>query len=149
MLYEGRTDDRSGTCGADRTEEQAEGPSAGSGRAVLVVDDNPTVAHALGGLLQAAGYAPAIFTTGHDALRYAQTHRLAAAVIDIHLPDISGLILSSGLRQQLGPHRPIIVVSGDSSMENLNSLTHVGVTCFFSKPVRASQLVQRLGELLS
>ena len=70
-----------------------------------------------------------------------------AAIIDIHLPDINGLILSRQLRDTLGPGTPIIVLSGDASMEVLNSLPHVGADYFFCKPVKGSLLVDRVREL--
>ena len=62
------------------------------------------------------------------------------------MPDISGLVVSQKLREMLGPDVPIIVLSGDTSMQMLNSLPHVGATYFFSKPVNASQLVERMRE---
>ncbi|HEY1685474.1 MAG TPA: response regulator, partial [Tepidisphaeraceae bacterium] len=72
-----------------------------------------------------------------------------AAVIDIHLPDLSGLILSQQLRAHFGERTPIIVVSGDGSQEVLNSLSQVGATYFFSKPVNARALVEKLQDLLA
>lgn len=116
---------------------------------VLVVDDNQGVAGALAGLINGAGYATAVFYTGRAALDYAANNPLSAAIIDIHLPDISGLALSKGLREHMGRDRPIIIVSGDTSMENLNSLPLVGATYFFSKPLKASELMARLAELLA
>jgi len=44
-------------------------------------------------------------------LKQVECEMLAAAVIDIHLPDFSGLVLSAKLRQQYGPKLPIIVLS--------------------------------------
>ena len=49
-------------------------------------------------------------------------------------------------REILGPDTPIIVLSGDTSMPTLNSLPHVGATYFFSKPVNAAHLLERLKE---
>ena len=68
-------------------------------------------------------------------------------MVDIHLPDISGLVLSSKLRERFGPGRPIIILSGDASMENLRSLSHVGATYFISKPFNSQHLIDRLREL--
>jgi two-component system sensor histidine kinase RpfC len=113
---------------------------------VLVVDDNEMVAHALAKLLGAEGWRVAISYSGLDALKQVECETLAAAVIDIHLPDISGLVLSSKLRQQYGPKLPIIVLSGDTSMENIRSLEHVGATYFISKPFNSEHLVERLRE---
>ena len=39
-----------------------------------------------------------------------------------------------------------ISVSGDTSMETLNSLKHVGATYFFSKPLNRHTLVERMKE---
>ncbi len=61
-----------------------------------------------------------------------------------NFPDISGLIVTQKLRERMGPKAPIILLSGDRSMETLNSLPHVGATDFFSKPVNSSQLIERL-----
>jgi DNA-binding response OmpR family regulator len=115
---------------------------------ILIVDDNQTVARALAGRLRREGYETAVFHTGADALTYCAANSVSAAIVDIHLPDLSGLVLSQSLRQHMGPQNPIIVVSGDTSMENLNSLKHVGATYFFSKPVKSSQLLGQLKRLL-
>src|SRR5215212_6556789 len=113
---------------------------------VLVVDDNAAVAHALAKLLDSEGWRVTICYSGLDALKQVECEMLSAAVIDIHLPDISGLVLSAKLRQQYGPKLPIIVLSGDTSMENIRSLEHVGASYFISKPINSDHLVERLRE---
>ena len=113
---------------------------------VLVVDDNQLVAQALSRLLSSEGWRVSTCYSGLDALRQVECEMLAAAVIDIHLPDISGLVLSSKLRQKYGTKLPIIVLSGDTSMENIRSLEHVGATYFISKPFNSEHLVERLRE---
>ena len=115
---------------------------------VLIVDDHDAVTRALAHLFNKNGYTPAAFNTAADALTFVESHSPAAAVIDIHLPDLSGLVLSQRLRQRLGENVPIIVLSGDPSLANLNSLTHVGATHFFSKPVKWSMLLEKLKELM-
>src|SRR4051812_7527820 len=95
-------------------------------------------------VLADAGYDPVVCHMGNDALACAQRDKPAAAVIDVHLPDLSGLILTQKLRQILGSDTPIIMVSGDTSMETLNSLPHVGATYFFSKPMNVESLIERL-----
>ena len=113
---------------------------------ILIVDDNQPTARALAALLGAARYRTAVAFRGADALNHAARQDLAAAIVDIHLPDISGLVVVQKLRDLLGPDLPIIVLSGDTSMQILNSLPHVGATYFFSKPVNSSQRLARLRE---
>jgi len=59
---------------------------------------------------------------------------------------MNGLVVAQKLRERIGPSGTIIILSGDTSLETLNSLPHVGATYFFSKPVSASKLVERLRE---
>jgi two-component system sensor histidine kinase EvgS len=115
---------------------------------ILVVDDNEAIAKSLGTVLRRAGYEPVMVHTGKAAIDLAKTLKPAAVLVDIHLPDINGLIVSQQLRQEFGPAVPIIVVSGDTSMENLNSLSHVGANYFFSKPMNAGTLITYLREWL-
>jgi DNA-binding response OmpR family regulator len=133
-------------------------PTAGDGSrgddahgvcAVLVVDDNPHVNKALAILLKQAGFVPIPCHRGADALDYCSRFDTppCAAVVDVHLPDISGLVLAQKLRARFGSSTPIIVVSGDTSMETINSLSHVGATYFFPKPVSAAALVEELKRL--
>ena len=111
---------------------------------VLIVDDSRLTATSLAKILSAANYATAVALSGSEALECAKAAPISAAVIDVHLPDINGLVLSKRLRELIGPDKPIIILSGDSSMEVINSLPHVGATYFFSKPVNARELLQRL-----
>jgi len=111
---------------------------------VLIVDDSPETARALASLLRRADYVPAVCHRGMEAIEYARQHRCAAAVVDVHLPDMNGLLVAQKLREAFGPRVPIVMLSGDTSMSVLNSLPHVGADYFFSKPVNATLLLNRL-----
>lgn len=133
-------------------------PAAGAAPAsyaaprVLVVDDSEPTARALATLLAGARFEAVVAFRGGDAI--ARVERalgdggggFVAAVVDVHLPDLSGLVVSQKLRELLGPGTPIVVLSGDTSMPVLNSLPHVGATYFFSKPVNGPHLIERLRE---
>ena len=121
-------------------------PAGETIREILVIDDSAPTARALASLLARDSYRAAVFHRGAEALDYARRHPCAAAVVDVHLPDMNGLVLSQKLREHFGPRVPIVILSGDTSMSTLNSLPHVGATHFFSKPVSATQLLQRLRE---
>jgi CheY-like chemotaxis protein len=120
---------------------------------VLIVDDHHGVTRALSALLQRSGFAPTCFNSGRDAISFVEggpaANPIAVVVLDIHMPDMSGLVVSQKLRELMGPAVPIVILSGDSSMETLNSLPHVGATHFFRKPIKADQLIAHLRELLA
>jgi DNA-binding response OmpR family regulator len=119
-----------------------------SGGDILVIDDNFNVAKALASVIGKAGFDATPCHSGADALAYTAGATPRAVVVDIHLPDINGLVLAQKLRERLGAGTPIIVVSGDTSMETINSLSHVGATYFFPKPINSAALVERLRELV-
>jgi CheY-like chemotaxis protein len=123
------------------------GPALTGARSILIVDDNPTTAKAVEWLLS-AHYPTVSFHRGSTLLAYAQEHGCLAAVVDVHLPDMNGLLVAERLRTLCGPDAPIIILSGDTSMETLNSLPHVGATHFFSKPVASSTLLEKINESL-
>ena len=111
---------------------------------VLIVDDNEPTARALAALLATAHHKSAVFHRGQEALEYARRNSCLAALVDIHLPDVSGILLAQQLRSHFGPDTPIVVVSGDTSMPTLSAVSEVGATHFFSKPVNAGHLLERL-----
>jgi CheY-like chemotaxis protein len=119
-------------------------PAEQVGNRVLVVDDNQVVAHSLLRLLRSEGFDPHVFQSGQPALDYIREHRPDFALIDIHLADFSGLEISRELRQTHGADLPIIIFSGDSSIETLRALPEAGTTLFLSKPINATVLLDYL-----
>ena len=115
---------------------------------ILIVDDNHAVTRALAKVISRHGMKPIPCLSAAEALQQTKDNPPAAAVVDIHLPDLSGLILTQQLRIRMGDQAPIIILSGDGSREVLSSLPHVGATYFFSKPVNTSALVDQLQRLL-
>ena len=114
---------------------------------ILVVDDDSLVVRALQNILRREGFATIGCLTGTDALSKCAAG-VQAAVVDIHLPDMNGLALSQQLRETLGPTAPIIIFSGDTSMDTLRALPHAKATYFCSKPVNTSILIGQLKEWL-
>jgi CheY-like chemotaxis protein len=111
---------------------------------VLVVEDDPIAGKALSMLLRDQGYDPVVFADGSHALDYLRQNDLDAALIDIHLPDISGLDLSHRIRESHGQKVPIFILSGDNSLDTLRALPDAGATYFFSKPINATHLLENL-----
>lgn len=109
---------------------------------ILVVEDHVPTARALQVYLETAGYRAHVTHSGNDAITLAGKLRPSGAVIDIHLPDLNGLVLAMKLRERLGEDVPLFVFSGDSSMETLKSLHHVGATYFLKKPINSDRLLE-------
>ena len=101
-------------------------------RRILIVDDNQPTARALAKVLEGAHFITKITFRGVDALDYARSNSCSAALVDVHLPDLNGLVVAQKLRELLGPDIPIIIFSGDTSMSVINALPLVGATLIFS-----------------
>ena len=114
-------------------------------RQVLVVDDDPMVGRAMEVLMSKSGFSPIICSSGADALASTQPE-LSAAIVDIHLPDMNGLELAQQMRATLGPKTPIVILSGDNSIETIRALPDAGATYFVAKPVNGTRLVEQLKE---
>ena len=115
---------------------------------VLVVDDDAVVVKAMCAVLSRSGFDTIGCHNGADALSRAAAG-VSAAILDIHLPDIHGLSLSQQLRDLLGPAAPIIILSGDNSIETIRALPDAGggATYFYAKPVNTGMLLKQLKEL--
>ena len=116
-------------------------------KTILVVDDDLTVVKAMQAILKKSGFETIGCLTGADALGNADV--VDVAIIDIHLPDMNGLSLSQRLRSVHGPDFPIVILSGDTSMDTLRALPEAGATHFFPKPVNTGTLIARLREWTS
>src|SRR2546428_804716 len=99
-----------GTTANDSTAAGEGAPPSPDRPHILIVDDNPAVTRALARLLDHEGYSATVCHNGAAALEAIKNGPYAAAVVDIHLPDLSGLVLSTELRHALGPERPIIIL---------------------------------------
>ncbi len=114
---------------------------------ILIVDDDALVVRAMQNLLRRAGFDTIGCMTAADALSKCVVG-IDAAILDIHLPDMNGLTLSKRIRNVLGPGAPIIILSGDTSMDTIRALPDAKATYFCSKPVNTSILIGQLKDWL-
>jgi response regulator of citrate/malate metabolism len=115
---------------------------------VLVVDDDFMVARLHSSVVanqpgfQVAGVA----STGRDALEAARTVQPDLILLDIYLPDMTGLEVLRRLREASGSAVDVIVVSAARDLDTLRSALHGGVFQYLVKPFEIESLRQRLEE---
>ena len=120
----------------------------GMGRAVLIVEDDRHTRLSLQRFLQKQGWNAIGFGTAAETqawLDASDDGSISAAVVDIHLPDGDGIDLTRSLRQHLGAAVPIVIVSGDTSMDTLRRLRDAGGNRFVGKPMSLEALREALG----
>ncbi len=82
--------------------------------------------------------------TGREALQLARTLRPDLLLLDIYLPDMSGLDLLRRLREPNEPHVDVIAVTAAKDVETLRTAIHGGVIHYLVKPFFFDTLRERL-----
>jgi len=108
----------------------------------LVVDDEPQILRALRINLSVRGYDVQTAATGAEALRVAAEQRPEVVILDLGLPDMSGIAVLAGLRGWLSA--PVIVLSARTdSMEKVEALD-AGADDYVTKPFGMDEFLARL-----
>lgn len=106
---------------------------------ILVVDDNAVTVHTFAQLLRSEGHEAIEAQTAASALAAATTGDLDVALIDLRLPDMSGIDLARRLTEhQNAP--ACIIITGFGTCRSVIDAMHVGVCDFLEKPVSAEEL---------
>ncbi|HEX7814309.1 response regulator [Dyella sp.] len=114
-------------------------------RAILVVEDDETFAQILRDLAHEMNFRCLVATSAQEALALARQHVPQAIVMDIGLPDQSGLSVLDILKRDIRTrHIPIHVVS---AMDHAHAALSMGALGYLLKPVQRQQLAEVLTKL--
>lgn len=118
---------------------------AGGGRCVLVIEDDPHFAALLRDVAHETGFACIVTQEGAEGLSAALRYRPVAILLDVNLPDQSGLgVLDQLKRDPQTRHIPVHVVSGTDYAQQALERGAVG---YAVKPVLRAQLVEALRQM--
>lgn len=109
-------------------------------KAVLVIDDEPSVADALKLILTESGYDVEVYRNGKDAVDRLVNRRFDLVITDIRLPDMSGLDVLRHLRRS---HRGVlaIVITAHHTPELAAASLSLGAVAVLPKPFSPSDLL--------
>ena len=113
-----------------------------SKRRVLVVDDEPQLVRALTTTLRGAGYEVDGACSGEEALTLAASARPDAIILDLVLPDLSGVEVCRELRRWSSVPILILSVVGDESQKV--AALDAGADDYVTKPFGVAELLARL-----
>ena len=123
--------------------------SDSNGATILLVEDNETIRHAFSILLEDSGYRVLQAGTGQEALAAAKRDRPHLVLMDLGLPDLSGLEVTRRLKADPETRAVIVVALTGRALEtNQNECLAAGCAAYFSKPIDSENLLRRLPELL-
>lgn len=114
---------------------------------VAVVDDEESIRRALERLLRSAGYAVATYATGAEFLRSLTEHRPACVVLDLNMPDLSGLDVQVLITRERF-NVPVIVITGHDTPEARARVTERGAKAYLRKPVDDELLLKAIDDAI-
>jgi PAS domain S-box-containing protein len=117
----------------------------GSGRRVLVADDNRDAADALCRLLELHGYEARAAYDGTDAIALCESFQPEVAVLDIGMPGRSGYEVAQRLRALRGREIRLIALTGWGSEADVQRARDAGFDHHLTKPVDPAVLGEMLG----
>jgi CheY-like chemotaxis protein/signal transduction histidine kinase len=124
---------------AARFVEDDRDEATGSDRTILVVEDDARFARQLLDLAHELGFKCLVAATAQEALDVAAQYRPSAVLLDVGLPDSSGLSVLDRLKHDdRTRHIPVHVVSGSDYERAAMSLGAVG---YMLKPVKRDELI--------
>jgi two-component system sensor histidine kinase RpfC len=131
---------------ADRFLPQT-GPA--TGLHILVAEDNPVNQRVIRGLLEHAGHKTYLAHDGEEALAMLESgeHAYNLAIIDMHMPQLSGPEVVQRWRFMEKGHLPIIMLTADARAEAQTACEEAGADTFLTKPVNSRELVEVIARL--
>ena len=119
----------------------------GSPVSVLVVDDEPVLAEMISMALRYEGWTIRTAGDGVSALAAARAARPDAVVLDVMLPDMSGLEVLAGLRVE-HPELPVLLLTAKDAVEDRIAGLSAGGDDYVTKPFSLEEVVLRVRALL-
>jgi FixJ family two-component response regulator len=114
---------------------------------VFIVDDDSRVAKALGRVLRTEGLAVETSASAGELLRQLHHNEPACVLLDLHLPDLSGL----ELQERLGfdPTLPVIFLTGHGTVSASVQAMKQGAMEFLLKPIDMNLLIEAVRRALA
>ena len=116
---------------------------------VLLVEDEPTLAHVLARILSEEGYAVTVRGNGLDALDVVRCDdtRIDVIVSDVGLPGLRGDKLAAEVRR-VRPALPVLLMTGFSTAVAPGNEEALGVAAVLEKPVTIEDLLAAVRDAL-
>ncbi|HEY7518739.1 MAG TPA: response regulator [Methylomirabilota bacterium] len=112
-------------------------------RFILVVENDPPLLQTLADTVMGLGYDATVATTGVDSVTLAEVAPPDAIILDIAVPEATGMTTFERLRQA-HPGVPIIMVAPASSEQFVRDSLKRGAFDYVTKPLNVSHLTEVL-----
>ena len=114
---------------------------------ILIVDDEAAIRDALGRKLRREGFVVSLAGNGLEGLRTFHTERPDLVVLDIVMPEMSGLTVCQRIREVA--ETPVMMLSAQAiTEEDIIEGLNAGADEYLVKPIRLNEFVARVQALL-
>jgi DNA-binding response OmpR family regulator len=113
---------------------------------LLIVEDDKLTAQFVRLTLEEDGHEVDWSGTGQEGLTLARTNAYDALILDLHLPDTTGLVITSALRSE-GRSTPILILTATSSTDSVVQGLDAGADDYLVKPFKTEELRARIRAL--
>ncbi len=100
---------------------------------VLVVDDTPMILHVFKRILREERYAVLTANNGKEALELVRQKSVELVILDLKLPDMSGLEILRRIKR-LRDNVEVIVITGYGTMKTVRAAMRLGAYDYITKP---------------
>jgi two-component system sensor histidine kinase RpfC len=116
---------------------------------ILVAEDNPVNQRVIRGLLEHAGHEVYLAQHGEEALAMLESGEIAyqLAIVDMHMPQLSGPEVVQRWRFMESGHLPMIMLTADARGEAQAACEEAGADAFLTKPVNSRELIDMIARL--
>lgn len=116
---------------------------------ILIVDDEPNLLRLMGYALQAEGYDILVAKNGEEALNKLQVEEVDLVILDVMMPDMSGIDVCKRLRSSSkAATLPIIMLSARAQVTDKIKGLEAGADEYLTKPIDREEMVARVKALL-
>ncbi len=119
----------------------------GPQKTIFVVDDQPSHRHLLSDLLTPLGFTIVEAVDAKSCLSFVEKKKPDLYLLDVSMPEISGLQLAEILRQR-GINEPIIMISADAQEHHSIGSPDTPHDFYMVKPIKVQALLDKIGFLL-
>jgi DNA-binding NtrC family response regulator len=124
-------------------------PLQGTGVRILVVEDEAPFARAVARRLEKAGHTVRIAATLALAEQALNEEESDLLLLDMRLPDGSGLDFLQRLRERLAPQTPVLAMSAYGELEDAVGAMKLGAADYLKKPIDLEELLLNVGKVLA
>jgi diguanylate cyclase (GGDEF)-like protein len=115
---------------------------------VLVVDDDPFFRRFCEDSLTKAGLTVKTAVSGAEALRICEEEPVALLVVDVYMPEMSGIEILEAIKSQR-PSIDVVVTTGYASVDTAVQALKKGASDYLRKPFAAEELTAAVGNIMA